>query len=366
MTIIFWVTGLLILLYFLYPVWLMLLPGKPESLPETEQIAEVSMILLSYNGRSYLEEKIGFLISELASFPRYELIVVDDGSTDGSAEFLSEMESGDHMKILIKGDHSGIPHSMNLGVEQASYGYLLFCDQRQQISRGVIRRLLEPLKFREVGAVSCCISHKDKQNQVSLIRRYENFLKERESRTGFLIGVYGPLYAVKKECYQPIPGHIILDDLYLSLKILSTKKIEFIRDCGVTDDSITTLYDYHRARRYLAGFIQLLREKELIGRLGTSRKIMLFWHKYLRILIPLSLFLSYGSLGLLIMNNVWFVIPFGVITLAGIFSLLPVKRKIFLRTGIIIRINIHCFFGMAELFFTRLFTRRSMTVVNDP
>ena len=149
------------------------------------------------------------------------------------------------------------------------------------------------------------------------------------------MGVYGPLYAIKKECYTVIPDYIILDDLYLSLKILKSKQIKIIKECQIIDEEIVVLYDYNRAKRYIYGFLQLIKENELISKLNTRQMIMLFWHKYLRLSIPVFLFLSYICLGILSIFQLTYLVIFVIITLLTVLSVIPgpVKTQFWLKTS---------------------------------
>jgi poly-beta-1,6-N-acetyl-D-glucosamine synthase len=350
MFIIFGITAFLILAYLAYPFWLMISGGSKEKTAALEGDAcSVSLILLSYNGINYLEEKIDFLTRELASFQYSELIIIDDNSSDGSKELLKTFTGRENVRIILKNEHKGIPHTMNMGVENAKYDYIVFCDQRQALSRNILKRLVEPLRFENTGAVSACISDVDKAHCCSGIRRHENFVKSRESCSGNLIGVYGPLYAIKKQCYSPIPDYIILEDLYLSLKILKTKQIKILDDCKITDEGIEALYSYSRARRYIHGFLQLTREKDLISQLTCKQIIMLLWHKYLRLLIPVFLFLSYVCLGVMGLMNKTFLVIFILLNLAGLVSLLPGKTTIQERIRLFIRINFYYFVALVDV-----------------
>jgi len=364
MIVIISITALLVLLYLLYPVWLMLSSSEADKGIKTNDISGVSLILLSFNGKEYLKEKIEFLLKELAGFQNYELIIIDDCSNDGSQEILSEFEERNKIKIICKSKRMGIPHSMNIGVENAKYEYLIFCDQRQMLSNAILQHIVEPLKFSNVGAVSACISHIDKENKSSIIRKHENFLKAKESNTGNLIGVYGPFYAIKKQCYTCIPRHIILDDLYLSLKILKTKQIILREDCRITDESITVLYDYQRTTRYLRGFLQILKDKTIKSDLNARQKLMLIWHKYLRLLIPFFVFLSYLSVGFKIMNGVEYVISFCILTGIGLLSLMPLKLNNYIRLMNLVRMTILYFIGSIDVFINKVFLRRQ--IVTEP
>jgi len=356
---IFLITTCLILFYLAYPVWLMIITScKPEKEKETEEIDSVSLVLLSYNGEGYLEEKVNFLIKELSCFQHYELIIVDDNSTDGSQELLNKFRNTDNIIIICKFRQKGIPHSMNLGVDNAKYGYIIFCDQRQKLSDHILQRIVEPLKYKNIGAVSGCICHQDKENRCSIIRMHENFIKAKESKAGSLIGVYGPFYAIKKHCYTVIPEYIILDDLYLSLRILKTKQIEIREDCRIIDENFSYLNDYKRTRRYVSGFLQILKEKTIISDLNNKQKIMLIWHKYLRLFIPLFLFLCYISMGTFIIQGTAYLILFSVVTILGLVSVLPGRFKIQFRLKNLVRINIFYFIALFDIFINDMLLRR--------
>jgi poly-beta-1,6-N-acetyl-D-glucosamine synthase len=355
------VTAFIILLYLAYPVWLtMRLPVKDFDDDAIKSIDGVSLVLLSFNGSQYLKEKIDFLLKELTVFNAYELIIIDDHSEDGSREVLEEFLENINIRLFIKEQHKGIPDSMNRAVQNAKYDYIVFCDQRQQLSTNIINRLVEPLKMNNIGAVSACISDHDKSHFCSRIRGYENYIKCLESRTGSLIGVYGPLYAIKKSCYSLIPEYIILDDLYLSLKILTYTKIKIMKECLITDENPSILNDYNRAKRYIHGFLQLINEPGLINRLSTRQKIMLTWHKYIRLLIPVLLLTSYACMGVLSFNEEFYLIPFNIITVFAFLLFLPARLRIHHRLKNLLKINIFYFFAILEVGIRHFILRKSL------
>ncbi|MCX6271447.1 MAG: glycosyltransferase [Bacteroidetes bacterium] len=352
-------TSFIILLYLFYPVWLML-SGKADHSDSSEpvEIDGVTVILLSYNGKKYLQEKIGFLIRELACFHQYELIIIDDNSQDGSDDLLKDFTRLEHIQVLENPCRRGIPYSMNIGVAKAAFNNIVFCDQRQELSEGILRKIIEPLKDEHIGAVSACISTLDKESNHSFLRSHENFLKMKESQSGCLMGVYGPLYALKKPCYCPIPENIILDDLYLSLSILKSKQIEIRNDCQIVEDNFSELYDYRRARRYLKGLLQILKARTIIGDLSGKQQIMLMWHKYLRLIIPVCLFLCYISLGVAVIDRHELIVFFFPGTVLVAFSMLPVKFNSRFRLSNLIRMNVFYFLACWDIMLNDIIFRQ--------
>lgn len=353
MNFIFWITGILILIYLAYPLTLWLPAGsKRKKHPTGKTPGSISVILLTFNGGKNVAGKISFLLEELKSIPDGELIIIDDNSSDGTREIIGWFKNNDIIRIIRKDKQQGIPHSMNLGVSLAKNEILVFCDQRQQLLPGSLQRILAPMAEPEIGAVSGCISHVDKANCKSVGRVHENYIKSGESRIGGLIGVYGPLYAIRKNAYSPIPENIILDDLYLSLKILQTKKIVLVKNCAIIDEKFSGLYDYKRARRYLRGLLQIITSKQLLQNLSSGKVLMLILHKYLRLLIVGFLFLAYVTSGIMAASGTGYLVIFSLMTLVGWAVALQFWLKF--KSGILdmIRINFYYLAAAVELFFS--------------
>lgn len=356
MIIFLWITVAFIGICLAYPLWLMLLPAAKQSdFSGGFKNEGVSLIIPCYNEHQRIGNKIRSLLKELKCFKEFELIVIDNCSTDGSRSILEQFINHPQVKVVLKEKQRGIPHSMNLGVSLAKYERVVFSDVRQQLSCNVIQRIVHPLNDPEIGAVSACLAAHTGQKSYSILRGYENFLKRLESRLGNLIGVYGPLYAIRKEYFRPIPNYIILDDLYNGLSILGHKKVIILDNCQIIDENFSKLYDYHRSRRYLLGFLQIMREGSLISPLSLQQRIMLFWHKYIRLLLPLFLFVCYVVLGIIGLKNPIFLVLFGVMTLLGLLSVWPFLNKFNFRFRDLARINL---FYLAAIFDILLHHRR--------
>ncbi len=354
MVTILWITAIFILLYSIYPLILcMIFSARSTPQEETEQIDGVSLILLTYNAEAFLKDKIDFLMYELSVFENHEMIIIDDNSGDSTQQILDQYRHQPGLTIIRKETHRGIADSMNRGVQAARFQNIIFCDQRQQLCSSCLHRIVAPLKNIAVGAVTGCLSHIDKDDCDSVARRHENFIKTCESKLGSTMGVYGPLYAIKKQYFAPIPNHIILDDLYVSLHILKSKQIVMMKDCAIIDDNFAELYNYQRAKRYLTGLLQLLFQKGIVFNLSNFQITMLLWHKYFRIFVPVLLFLSYIACGILIPQGLAFLVLFGFMSLFGILAIMQMITKF--QSGIIdlARINLYYLVAMADILTSR-------------
>ncbi|WP_304525779.1 glycosyltransferase family 2 protein [Halomonas sp. I5-271120] len=88
---------------------------------------EVSVIMPVYNSQEYISSAVSSVIDQ--SFHDWELIVVDDCSTDRSAEFLADFLAKDSRINLIKlKRNSGVATARNTAIEAASGRYIAFLD----------------------------------------------------------------------------------------------------------------------------------------------------------------------------------------------------------------------------------------------
>ena len=96
----------------------------------------VSVVIPVYNAKRYLEACIQSL--EDQSLKSFELICVDDGSMDGSAELLGTLaRQYENLRVLSQ-KHAGVSAARNAGIEDAVGTYLLFVDADDTVDRQLL------------------------------------------------------------------------------------------------------------------------------------------------------------------------------------------------------------------------------------
>jgi len=85
-----------------------------------------SIIIPSYNNRNYLNKCIDSVLSQ--SYTNYELIIVDDGSTDGSYEFLKNNYSNNKQIKIFSKKNSGVADTRNLALKHVTGDWITFLD----------------------------------------------------------------------------------------------------------------------------------------------------------------------------------------------------------------------------------------------
>jgi glycosyltransferase involved in cell wall biosynthesis len=82
----------------------------------------ISVVLAVRNGERHLEESVRSVLAQ--SFDDFELIVVDDGSTDGTAGIVAALQSADPRVVAVRQENQGLAASLNRGLALARAEYV--------------------------------------------------------------------------------------------------------------------------------------------------------------------------------------------------------------------------------------------------
>ncbi len=88
---------------------------------------EVSVVVAAYNTELYIGQCVKSILNQ--TFSDFELIVVDDGSDDRTADIIQEfIDQGEFRLRLVRNEHAGAGHSRNTGLDLAQGKYIIFLD----------------------------------------------------------------------------------------------------------------------------------------------------------------------------------------------------------------------------------------------
>lgn len=120
-------------------------------------MVKISVIMPVYNTAAYLRKSIESVLQQ--SMPNFELICVNDGSTDNSAEILSEYEKKDNRIIIINQSNKGAGESRNVGLSQAKGDYLFFMDADDWIDEKFLEELYKSAESSKADIVETTKSY---------------------------------------------------------------------------------------------------------------------------------------------------------------------------------------------------------------
>ena len=235
---IFWLSLFLIAYtYFLYPATLFLLCAVAQAwrdlrylagrrdrrarVSESGPLPYVSIVIAAYNEELVLPAKIENLRSLDYPPERLEIIFVSDGSSDGTNRILTGTQD-ERLRTVLLAERGGKANALNHGVAAASHEILVFSDASTLLAPTALKMLARHFSEPEVGAVCGALQFKnslESQQTEGVYWRYESMLRLMEARLGATLTASGAMYAVRRDCYRPIPESGIVDDLIIPMNV---------------------------------------------------------------------------------------------------------------------------------------------------
>ncbi|MCR5306712.1 MAG: glycosyltransferase [Oscillospiraceae bacterium] len=135
----------------------------------------VSVIIPVYNVKPYLCESIDSVIRQ--TYRNTEIIIVDDGSTDGSSEICDAYQKKDKRIKVIHQKNRGLSAARNAGLDAANGEYIAFLDSDDAFCRNMIEVMIKSIteNHADIAACSVYICFSDRRMKVSQSRSRVNY-----------------------------------------------------------------------------------------------------------------------------------------------------------------------------------------------
>jgi len=104
---------------------------------------KVSIVIPAYNEEKYIGKCIESLLGQ--SYRNFEIIIVDDGSTDRTVEIVKKLASKNKKIRLISQNHGGPGRARNLGVKNAKGEIIVLVDADMEFDKNYIANLIKPI-----------------------------------------------------------------------------------------------------------------------------------------------------------------------------------------------------------------------------
>jgi cellulose synthase/poly-beta-1,6-N-acetylglucosamine synthase-like glycosyltransferase len=255
---------------------------------EAKVFPKISIVVPAFNEAKTIKNCIESLQS--VNYPNFEIIVVDDGSSDKTFEIASKY---DYAKVFHQ-KNQGKPIALNNGISRSSGEIILTVDADTELDRMALRTLARRFAANNrLGAIAGNVKVKREPTILNTIQSAEyatgiNLVRKGQSVLGTVIIVPGPVAALKKEAIEAVgffSDDTFAEDFDITVKILKEGyEIEYEEaSLACTDTPKNTEDLIKQRRRWYRGMIQVL----------DKHKGMYFNRKY-------------GVAGLLGIPNLWF------------------------------------------------------------
>jgi cellulose synthase/poly-beta-1,6-N-acetylglucosamine synthase-like glycosyltransferase len=277
-----------------YPVVVRLLGGlrAKRAVPADGPAPAVSVVLATNGDAGSIRARVANLLGTEQPGDLIEVIVaLDAANAQASPDELADLEAA-NVRIVAGDAPGGKAATLNAGVRAARNPVLVFADTAQRFAPDSIPALVAGLADARMGAVSGMLELPGAHGTLNLAERYwrlERWLRKWEARLHSSVGVTGAIYAMRRELWKPLPANLILDDVYLPMRlVLEGWRVGFTERAKAQDvRRFEAGQEYRRKVRTLTGVIQVC--AWLPGVLNPVRNplwLQFVFHKLLRLLTP--------------------------------------------------------------------------------
>ena len=226
MTTVLWISTLLLLhTYFGYALsaWLLSRMRKSRSAAviDGRHLPQVTFIIPAYNEATVILEKCRNTLELNYPADRLQIIVVTDGSTDGTPELAAQFPD---VKVFHDPARAGKAAALNRAVRLSDKcDVLVFSDANTLLSPHALNLMMRHYADPATGGVSgekrVASPAGHPVHGEGIYWKYESFMKRLDSDLYSLVAAAGELFSIRRDLWQPIPEDTILDDLHLTLEV---------------------------------------------------------------------------------------------------------------------------------------------------
>lgn len=237
-----------------------------------EELPPVSVLVPAYDEAKVLDRALHSLLR--LDYPAYEVVVVDDGSTDGTLEVARRWE-GDHGEVTVRvvtKANGGKWTALNLGIEASRHPFLLCMDADSRLEPGSLRSAMVHFRDPDVGAVAGNVKIENRDRPLTWLQALEyveglNLPRRAQSFLAAVNIVPGPMGVFRRSAVEEVgryEGDTFAEDADLSLKLISAGwKVLYEEDAVVWTQAPRGMLDLLQQRyRWTRGILQAVRKRK--------------------------------------------------------------------------------------------------------
>lgn len=196
----------------------------------------ISLIVPVYNKENYLQQCIESLQKQ--TLKNFEMICIDDGSTDRSGELLDKLQSQDERIQVFHTDNQGPSVARNIGLAKAKGKYIAFIDSDDIVVPNYLEILYNEAEASQLDVVICrrkIVEHATACNSVVLpeIKRYTTDIMEHFLKRRIRISVEPFAKLFRREC---LPEKLFTPGIYFEdYELIYTRFFKFVKSISIVE-----------------------------------------------------------------------------------------------------------------------------------
>jgi len=200
-----------------YPAMLWLLTRRRTFRPsrQSDMTPSLTLIISCYNEAAVIHDKLVNALSLDYPVEQLQILVVSDGSDDGTDEIVRTF-ADQGVQLIRQEGRLGKTMGLNLAMEQACGELVVFSDANAMYAPDALRMLVRHFADPAVGYAVGAALYTDSDTGASarsenLYWRYELAIKQMETRLHSVVGGDGAIYAIRRALWQPLQSKDIND-----------------------------------------------------------------------------------------------------------------------------------------------------------
>ncbi len=281
---------LLILRHFIL-IWFSYLHQRElshEEYPETYPF--VSIIVPAFNEAEVIQASMSSLLE--LRYPYYEIIAVDDGSSDGTYEMMKQFE-GNHFGVRVSAfrkENSGKADTLNYGIRRSKAPIVVCMDSDSRLTSEALRYAVNHFNDPDVGAVAGNVKVINRHNIWTKLQALEyieglNIVRNAQAFWRTVNVIPGPMGIFRRSAIEATGGYdsdTFAEDFDMTVKILADGwKIDYEPKAVAYTEAPEELLDVIKQRyRWCRGILQALRKQKhlLTRRSGSITTPLSLWY----------------------------------------------------------------------------------------
>jgi len=259
--------GILVIAIFRLATWITL--ALAYNLKDNNQTSNsfplISLIVPAYNEEKTIKNTLQSLIE--LDYPKYEIIVIDDGSTDKTLHEATKFPSST-VKVIHQ-QNQGKANALNNGIKNSKGEIIVTVDADTTLKKDSLKKISARFaKNNQIGAVAGNVKVIPEKSLLNIIQGTEytigiNLLRKAQSMLGCVMIVPGPIAALKKEAITKVglfSDDTFAEDFDITMKILKQGyKVEYEDKAISYTDAPKNIEDFMKQRRrWYRGMLQVL------------------------------------------------------------------------------------------------------------
>jgi cellulose synthase/poly-beta-1,6-N-acetylglucosamine synthase-like glycosyltransferase len=215
--------GIALAEYVLYNLIVLLMGVMRSSKTSADFTPQMTVIIPAHNEERHIQRKIENVLDSDYPPESLEILVIDDGSTDRTAEIVRGFEA-QGVRLFQTGERKGKIFAQKLAFAEATSEFLVITDATVVVPSDGLRKLAAHMADPGVGAVSGRISVRNRDtNYITRVSQFlfdiQNAQKLGESRLDSAAGLFGQLSIIRRDAVGDFSTEVVYEDREFGIRL---------------------------------------------------------------------------------------------------------------------------------------------------